>query len=245
MSPIKTFFRNNTVRMFLCWLGSLYIRLVSITGRWRIVGADIPEHFFTTGKPFILAFWHGRLLMMPRCWRKDKTIHVLISMHRDGRLLADTVGHLGMKTIAGSSSKGGATALRAMVKTLKEGNYIGITPDGPRGPRMRASDGIVSVARLAGVPILPVTYATSRRRILSSWDRFLIALPFGRGVFIWGDPIGVPREASESDLVDIRQSIENQLILISNQADEKCDQTSIEPAAAEIDGTNDARQGVA
>jgi lysophospholipid acyltransferase (LPLAT)-like uncharacterized protein len=228
VSPIKTFFRNNTVRMFLCWLGSLYIRLVSITGRWRIVGADIPEHFFTTGKPFILAFWHGRLLMMPRCWRKDKTIHVLISMHRDGRLLADTVGHLGMKTIAGSSSKGGATALRAMVKTLKEGNYIGITPDGPRGPRMRASDGIISLARLAKVPVIPIAHASSPRKVLGSWDRFTVSFPFARHVILWGEPIDIPHTADKDKLETARQEVEDKLNALTTKADEMCGHTPIE-----------------
>ncbi|MBT3238037.1 MAG: lysophospholipid acyltransferase family protein [Rhodospirillaceae bacterium] len=214
--------------MFLCWLGSLYIRLVSITGRWRIVGADIPEHFFTTGKPFILAFWHGRLLMMPRCWRKDKTIHVLISMHRDGRLLADTVGHLGMKTIAGSSSKGGATALRAMVKTLKEGNYIGITPDGPRGPRMRASDGIISLARLAKVPVIPIAHASSPRKVLGSWDRFTVSFPFARHVILWGEPIDIPHTADKDKLETARQEVEDKLNALTTKADEMCGHTPIE-----------------
>ncbi|MHA1598195.1 MAG: lysophospholipid acyltransferase family protein, partial [Alphaproteobacteria bacterium] len=135
MSVIKTFFRNDTVRSSLCWLGSMYIRLVARTGSWRVIGSEIPERFFATGKPFILAFWHGRLLMMPHTWQTDKNIYVLISMHRDGRLIADTIERLGVKTIAGSSSKGGAAALRGMVKALKGGDYIGISPDGPRGPR--------------------------------------------------------------------------------------------------------------
>ncbi|MBT3699995.1 MAG: lysophospholipid acyltransferase family protein [Alphaproteobacteria bacterium] len=243
--PFKMIMKSEAVRRAACGLAALYIRFVHVTNRWQIINDQAPQKLWDDDQPFIVAFWHNRLLMMPYTWRKSVPINMLISQHRDGELIANTIAHLGFKSVRGSTSRDGAQALRTMLKAIKRGECIGITPDGPRGPRMRASDGIVSVARLAGVPILPVTYATSRRRILSSWDRFLIALPFGRGVFIWGDPIGVPREASESDLVDIRQSIENQLILISNQADEKCDQTSIEPAAAEIDGTNDARQGVA
>src|SRR5262249_1086726 len=86
--------------------------------------------------------------------------------------------------------KGGPAALRAMVRQLRQGESVGITPDGPNGPAMRASAGIVGVARLAGVPILPMTYATSRRRILQTWDRFHLPLPFSRGVFLSGGACG-------------------------------------------------------
>ena len=87
-----------------------------------------------------------------------------------------------------------------MLKRLKEGDCVGITPDGPRGPAMTASIGIVNVARLARVPIVPITYATSRRRVLATWDRFHLALPFGRGVYLWGEPIEIAAELDEAGL---------------------------------------------
>ena len=100
--------------------------------------------------------------MMPYCWNPQKTIYMLISQHRDGQLIARTVGHFGIKTAAGSSSRGGARALRTMVKALSKGEYVGITPDGPRGPRRRARDGIVRVARLFGVPVIPAPVVATR-----------------------------------------------------------------------------------
>lgn len=227
MSPLKRILKSDTVRRLVCWLGAGYIRLVYITGRWRVVNGAVPQAFWNKGEPFILAFWHGRLLMMPYVWPRSKTIHMLISQHRDGQLIANTVGHFGIQTVAGSSSKGGAAALRSMVKALKAGDYVGITPDGPRGPRMRASDGVVAVARLAGVPVIPAAFGANRRKALGSWDRFLVAWPFSGGAFVWGDPIAVDKNA---DPEAARQAIEAALIWVADEADRLTGQPPVEPA---------------
>lgn len=228
---LKATLKSGAVRGLLCWLGALYIRFVYLTGRWRTVGGDIPRRFWDEGKPFILAFWHGRLLMMPYCWDRGAVIHMLISQHRDGQIIARTVGHFGIRTVAGSSSSGGARALRLMVKSLKAGDCVGITPDGPQGPRMRASDGIVSVARLSGVPIIPVTFSATRCRFLGTWDRFLVAWPFTRGVMVWGEPIAVPRGADVDARDAVRMEIEESLNAITLKADLLCKNRPVEPAA--------------
>jgi lysophospholipid acyltransferase (LPLAT)-like uncharacterized protein len=229
---LKRILKSDGLRRALCWLGSLYIRFAHATGRWQVVGGEAARDHWQRGKPFILCFWHGRLLMMPYCWPRSRTIHMLISQHRDGQIIARTVGHFGIKTVAGSSSKGGAQALRAMVKALKAGDCVGITPDGPRGPRMRASDGIVSLARLAGVPIIPATFGAARGRVLGSWDRFLIAWPFGRGVIVWGDPIDVPRDAGAEDLETARLRVEAALNGITAEADRLTGRDPVAPADA-------------
>jgi lysophospholipid acyltransferase (LPLAT)-like uncharacterized protein len=218
------------MRRPFCWLAAQYIRLVHLTGRWAVVNGDVPKRYWEMGKPFILAFWHGRLLMMPYCWDSRRTVHMLISQHRDGQLIARTVGHFGIHTAAGSSTRGGAQALRAMVKALAQGDCVGITPDGPRGPRMRASDGIVSVARLAGVPVIPAAYGTTSGRFLATWDRFLVAWPFGRGVILWGDPIEVDRNAGPAAVEAARRRIEDGLNAVTADADRLCGRTPVEPA---------------
>lgn len=217
--PLKRVLQSETVRRGFCWLASMYIRLIYHSGRWRVVGGDIPKKFWDEGKPFIVSFWHGRLLMMPYSWNHGKTIYMLISQHRDGELIARTVGHFGIRTAAGSSTRGGAQALRTMVKALKNGDYVGVTPDGPRGPRMRASEGITSVARLSGAPIIPVAYGSTRGRSLSTWDRFLVAGPFGRGVIVWGDPIYVDRDASPEKEETARRQVEDGLNAVTWEAD--------------------------
>jgi len=232
--PIKRLLASNAVRRVLCFVGSLYIRLVYATSRWQVVRGETPAAFWDAGKPFILAFWHGRLLMMPYCWRNGRPIRMLISEHRDGRLIADTVAHFGIDTVAGSSTRGGAGALKRMVGTLKEGGYVGITPDGPRGPRMRASEGVAAVARLSGVPVIPATYAVSRRKVLGSWDRFIVAWPFSRGVIVWGDPVEVARDADPNAMDRARRAVEDGLNRITAEADAMLGQSIIEPAAEAV-----------
>ncbi len=238
MNLLKPVLRNDGVRGAICALAALYIRLVHATSRWRVVGGDHAAALWDRDAPFILAFWHGRLLLMPYCWRRDKPLEMLISQHIDGQLIARTIGHFDFETIAGSTGRGGTAALRAMLRGLKQGGYVGITPDGPRGPRMRAGSGIADVARLSGVPILPVAFATSRRVVLGSWDRFILALPFSRGVFVWGEPIEVPRHDDAEDAREAaRLLVEERLNAVTAEADRLVGQAAIEPAPAAIEAT--------
>jgi len=231
MGFAKRLGRSEGLRGFLCWLTAQYIRLVHSTGRWEVVGGDIPAAFWDQGKPFILAFWHGRILMMPKSWRRAAPIHMLISQHRDGQLIARSVAHFGIHWLAGSTTRGGSQALRAMLKALKAGEYVGITPDGPKGPRMRASAGIVNVARMSGCPIIPATFGASWRIVLGSWDRFVVAKPFTKGVFVWGQPITVPRDADEATMEACRQAVEDELNAITREADRRMAVAPVEPAA--------------
>jgi lysophospholipid acyltransferase (LPLAT)-like uncharacterized protein len=231
MSLVKRLTRSDSVRAALCWLGSLYIRLVRNTGSWHVEGAAIPAAFWDKDEPFILAFWHGRIMMMPYCWRRDKPINMLISQHRDGQFIAKTVSHFGIDTVAGSSSKGGSAALRAMLRSLKQGQAVGITPDGPRGPRMRAADGVIHVARMSGAPIIPCGFSARRRKLLGSWDRFTVAYPFSRGVFVWGEPVRVPSDASPEALEQARLAVENGLTDVTQAADRLMGHAPVEPAA--------------
>lgn len=202
------------------------------------MGGETPNRLWDEGRPFILAFWHGRLLMMPCCWRPGVPMRMLISQHRDGGLIADTIAHFRLGAVRGSSSqpakargKGGAQAIRDLVRLLRQGINIGITPDGPRGPFMRASDGVVALARLSGVPVLPVSAATRRRRLLSTWDRFQVPLPFSHGVFVWSDAIDVARDADAAALEAARLAVERALNHATAEADRLMGHSPLEPAS--------------
>src|SRR4029077_6564452 len=186
--------RSNRVHQLSCWVIHLYIRFVYATNRWTVDGGEVPRRLRAEGTSFILAFWHGRLLMIPMAWQRLAPMHMLISAHRDGRIISDSVTYFGVQSIAGSSRRGGTAALRLMLRHLAAGGCGGITPDGPRGPPTRAASGIINAARLAGVPIVPIVFAPSRCRVLRSWDRFHLAFPFGRGAFVWGAPILITTE---------------------------------------------------
>src|SRR5215470_20419725 len=211
--------RHARLRQLACWMIQGYIRFVYATNRWSTEGAETPRRLSEEGRSFIVAFWHGRLLMMPLAWHRLAPFHMLISAHRDGRIIAGAMGYFGIITVAGSTRRGGSAALRTMLKRLKEGDCVGITPDGPRGPAMTASIGIVNLARLARVPILPLVYATSRRRVLKTWDRFHLALPFGRGVYLWGEPIEIAADLDESGVERARRLVEMRMIEMVRDAD--------------------------
>ncbi len=231
----KRIIKSETMRSTLCWLAAGYMRLVRLTGRWQTEGGENPSRYLAEGKPFIIAFWHQRLLMLPYTWRAvagDRPMNMLISSHRDGEIISRTITHFGISTIAGSTGKGkgGAAALRRILKTLKAGHVVGMTPDGPRGPRMRASDGTIQAARMAEVPIFPLTYSASRRKVYNSWDRFILPLPFTRGVFRWGEPIFVDRTLDDAGIEAKRLELENALTKLTQETDLTLGLEAIPPA---------------
>jgi lysophospholipid acyltransferase (LPLAT)-like uncharacterized protein len=236
---LRRLLRDAQLRKVACWFIHWYIRFVYLTTRWSIEGAEWPHRLRAEGKPFILAFWHGRLLMIPMAWRRLAPMHMLISAHPDGQIIADAVTYFGVNSVAGSTSRGGSAALRAMLKRLRAGDCVGITPDGPRGPAMSASTGIVNLARLARVPIIPITYATSRRRILATWDRFHLPWPLGRGVYLWGEPIGISEELDDSGLECARRLVETRMVEMVYEAERRVGHQA--PVPTLTDGVGPAR----
>ncbi len=231
MSVSKRLMDVEWVRRVVVRLATLYMGLTYRTSRWEVRNGDIPQGFWDRKEPFILGFWHGRLLMPCFAWDTRHPMHVLISRHRDGELITRTIGNFGVGTVRGSSKEGeGAQALREIVRLLRRGAYVAISPDGPRGPRMRASEGIVSAARLAGVPVVPMAVGTSRRSLLNSWDRFLLPLPFSRGVFVWGEPIVIPRDADRDACAAAQLHIEAAITAVTDTADRLTGHAPVEPA---------------
>jgi lysophospholipid acyltransferase (LPLAT)-like uncharacterized protein len=230
VSAGKRLFRSGPVQSILAWLAAQYIRLLLLTTQWTVICPPETERCLAKGQPFIACFWHGRLIMMRAALPRGITMHVLISEHRDGQLISRALADLGVATVGASSRRGGASALRSLCRLLARGENVGITPDGPRGPRMRAKAGAIKAAQLSGIPILPVSGAVGRRRILGSWDSFCVALPFSRGVIQWGEPIRVPRDAGKAETERLRLLLEERLNGLTADADRRFGQTAIVPA---------------
>ena len=194
------------------------IKLLSWTMRMEVVDGQIYDDYWEKGKALIFTFWHGRLLMMPTRYR-GRDWAIPISLHQDGELISRTVRYFGFRSIRGSTTRGGFSAMREMLKASEDGYNIAITPDGPRGPRYRVQNGTIELARRTGMTIIPLTFNASRKKIFRSWDRFLLPYPFSRGVFIWGKPIFVPRHLDGDALEQKRLLLETRLREITDQAD--------------------------
>ena len=227
---IKKLSRNTVARSIACWLGVQYIRMVDRTSFWKFESELGPEQFLRENIPFIACFWHGRLMMMGSNWSQRSTLYMLISNHADGKLIACIIRRLGFKTLGVSSKKSGNSPMRSMLRVLKEGNCVGFTPDGPRGPRMRAKLGAIVLARLSGAPIVPTAFSSTRRKLFNSWDKFLFARMFSQGVFLWGNPIWVPKDADDAEMERLRQILEDSLNSLTKQADINCGHSAIDPA---------------
>ncbi len=217
MKLYKKILRHPNVENFLVGFGVLILRLFKLTIPFERVNFDEAERRTASGKGNIYAFWHGRMLMMPFAYN-GKNIHVLISFHSDGSLISNIMARLGIHSVRGSSSRGASSALKKMCRLMSDGKDIAFTPDGPRGPFENAHMGVITAAKLGGAPVFPVTYSTSRRKILKSWDRFLLPFPFSRGVYICGSPVAVPRDADEVLMEEKRKELQIKLIEIGEDA---------------------------
>lgn len=207
------------------WLAVFYIRLIDRTGRWQLVYTPATEMLIRQGRPFIGAFWHGRLLMSFPAWHSLRTklgirnhpdLYIIGSMHGDGQLVHHTARRLGARTLFGSSRRGGARVLREAKRVLEQGNILVMTPDGPKGPRMRLQPGIAYLARHTKVPVVPVTFAARRQHIFNSWDRFMLVWPFAHGTVAFGDPIELPADGDTESHISL---IEERMITFSTEID--------------------------
>lgn len=129
----------------------------------RVEGADHVDRLFRQDKRVILAFWHAQQLMMPLSL-PGLEAHVLISQHRDGELIRRIVARFGLEAVRGSSTRGGAEALRQLIRLGRAGGNLVLTPDGPKGPRQVAKMGVVQLARATALPIIPMAFGCSKKK---------------------------------------------------------------------------------
>jgi len=195
------------------WLLAWALRALGATWRVRVSGRD------TIAAGGLGASWHYNLLLGTVFFR-DRGIAMCISRSRDGDLIAAILRHTGYADSArGSSSRGGSTALRQLVRTLQSGTAVGLLTDGPRGPARRSKLGVVGLARLTGVPITPFVLSARPRLRLRSWDRTLLPMPFARVVCRFGDPIAVPRDADPECEQRLCRELDRELGRLTDAAD--------------------------
>lgn len=199
--------KRKIVAFLLPPIANLLIRLIYLTCKKEFkLASSYPK------EPFIVAFWHGELLMQPFLYKKFRGQHkisVMISEHFDGEIIARIISFFGFSTVRGSSSKGGARVLIEAIKTLKDGEDIAITPDGPRGPRHSVADGIVALAQKTNSKIVLFNYQATDFWQLKSWDKFVVPKPFSKITFFADKVLDVSQMNSE----EAKEFIKGQMLI--------------------------------
>jgi len=210
--------RNRWLVPYIAAAIALFIRAWMNTMRTRVIVADGQEHPADPARNrYLYAFWHEGLLA-PLATRPK--IRVLISQHTDGEVIAQICQRLGIGVIRGSTARGGCQALLGMIRNQDETTHLGITPDGPRGPRRQLKPGVVMIASQSGLPIIPVGIGFVRAWRFASWDRFALPIPGSTMVGVFGEPIRVPPDLDRAALREWVRVVEQQMLDLTQLADD-------------------------
>ena len=192
--------RSTRVQRAVQRVFAAYVNFCFRTTRWQKIGFESYEADIARGVPRVLCCWHERLIFTPylRDW-SDHRLTVMASAHADARIASANLASLGIGLIELETSGDNTQAIREAVRALRKGGSVGITVDGPFGPPRMAKPGALVIAGLAGVQAAPCTYAVSRVFRLKTWDRFVVPLPWSRGVLGVGDGFTPPRRMTEDE----------------------------------------------
>ncbi|MCP4969723.1 MAG: lysophospholipid acyltransferase family protein [Arcobacter sp.] len=188
------------------YLLQLFVKFIYFTSKKVFHHTTINQN-----EAYVVAFWHGELLMQPFNYKQLKPhgkVSAMISQHKDGEAITRTVEHLGIHSIRGSSSKGAAKVLISAIKKIKGGDDIAITPDGPRGPRHSVADGIVAISKKTNAKILIFNCKPTSYWQFNSWDKFIVPKPFGTIEFFIQEPLDI----SELEMKDAKELIKAKML---------------------------------
>ena len=216
---LKQLIRTKIGLFCLSWLAATIVAMLMLSVRWRTEDRDRFREMLATHDGFVLVFWHERILAMPWLWPRRHAMTALQSPHPDGRMLAHTVNHLGVRTVWGSSNRNALSGLRGMKRILDAGRVATVTPDGPRGPARSAAVGPVALSQMAGKPIIPVAWSADRYWRAPGWDGMMIPKPLSRGVFVIGDPVAPPPSRDRDVLEAHRVMLQDAMNDVTARAD--------------------------
>jgi lysophospholipid acyltransferase (LPLAT)-like uncharacterized protein len=211
-------------RLYLWLVPALASLALKLVGKTLQVEEAVPAELHPRtrpGGPIIYAAWHSRLLLGMYVYR-DCGINVLVSQSKDGELLVRALERFGFTATRGSSSRGAISSLKALASVAEAGKDIMIAPDGPRGPREQAKIGVIQLASLTGAPIVPWSWVGNRMKVVNSWDRLRIPLPFSRCVIRSGRAIEVPHDLTHEELEQKRAELEAELHRLAEQECRLC-----------------------
>ncbi len=201
------------------WLGPWILRLLGTSLRVERHGHEGYLRHRREKQPVVFVFWHRVLL--PLAWiHRNEGVVVLVSRHSDGELIARVVERMGFATARGSSTRGGSTGLRQLVRAARSGRDLALTPDGPRGPSGSFKTGALLAAQLQGLPVIPVGVTVDRAWVLSSWDRFVIPKPFTPVHVRYGPAHWIPRDLDREGLKAKAKELGSSMDELTSKAEE-------------------------
>ena len=198
------------------------VAFIGATLRIKAFGIEHYESVKQREGGFIYALWHGRMFM-PVYTQRHKGICVLVSQHSDGELIARVLLRFGCQVVRGSTTRGGRRALIEMLRKARRGTTFAFTPDGPKGPLFKVQPGVIFLAQRSGMPILPITGSATRKKVLDSWDRFLLPMPFSKASLVFGEPLFVNQELTEAALKAMSEELEKRMNAATALADALCE----------------------
>lgn len=203
-----------------------YLWVVYHTSRKEMHGYEAVTNNADKKNKQIFLFWHGRVAMMAFLRPEQQQTYLISSRHRDGQLMGHIMHSFGIRVIYGSSrrtgsskDRGGREALIEAIRVLKQNAALALTPDGPRGPRMRVTGHVVEIAKKTGAEIIPISFSSTHGKLFHSWDRFFLPLPFGKMVYLVGKPITIAADADAEAVEKTRQKVEDALNRLTHEAD--------------------------
>jgi len=211
------------------------LRLLGATVRFDVRGAETLQRCWQERTPVLLAFWHGRSILLPFFYRGPGA-SIMNSTHRDGEIVTRALARFGIASTRGSSTRGGVAGLLGLVRAHRQGRDLALIPDGPRGPAGVAKGGAAELAFLTGAPLFPVAVSCARSWRLPTWDRLMLPRPFTRVVVLVGEPLraaafagpggaGATRgEAREA----LRTELEGRLRRLTAEADRTAGRATVE-----------------
>ncbi len=220
-SSFKKIMRSTLVIRSISFLIFIYSKLVGSTCHWQMIGIDRAKQD-VADKNAIWVGWHSRATMMPFFWRKlfTRKMSALVSPHQDGQLIANFLKWSEITPVNGSTNENPRQSALELMRAVRNGDDLFISPDGPRGPRMRMKKSPIYYAQKTGRPIVCACFSLNRALIINNaWDKTMIALPFGKGVFSLSEPLYVPTELSEEEFASYVQKLED----IANKQLAECD----------------------
>ena len=222
MRILKRFSKTKYGQKSIGFLFYLITKFICFSIRWKCYDEDQKSKIINNKDQYIFCCWHNRLFLGPHLLPRNRIINALQSSHSDGMITSIAFKYLGMNVILGSSMKGGMQAFRKMVKCIKNGESIAITPDGPKGPKETIKEGVVKLAQITGIPIVPLVWSTKKFKIIDSWDNFVIPFPFSKGIYTFGKPIYVDKKISEDNFEILRLEVESEIKRLTKLVNYKC-----------------------